>query len=551
MTTVYPPEHHLLRELRFSFEHDAEGRRSRAWMPVVPEICTDRGSAHAGALATLVDVIGGGLAASAAAPGWIATADLTLHIVRGARPGSVVEARADVVRAGRTTVVIEVALLDEQEQHLGLATMSFAVLPRRDTNPEITSIRQSSSTMALPESRLTRPLLEELGVEIVDAAAGVIAVPVDDWCRNSMGAMQGGVVATVAEVAAENALRAATGEPLVVTDLSVTYLGFGRVGPIQSIVDVLAVADGHATSAGRARRHRFREPADDRGAHGRNPGSPVNLDGSATGREVGYYMGVTMRETAELRLEGRAPVAPHLLGPGGGVRTGALLTMLDNVGGLNGGLAALPDGWVVTTNLAARVVDLVHVGPLRLDSKVLRRGRNSVVTDVQIYDEGAPNDDAKEGTGELLVASGILTSAILVPENGPPQWERPLVLDGNHFTAPGLPLIPEWLGVRTAGDHAVEIDLVDELRNPWGILHGGVVATLVDLAAEHATGGGFTTDVVLHYLAPNRVGPVRAEARLVGPRADGTVLRVEVRDIGAERTTALAIVTCTAELRLS
>ncbi len=81
MTAVYPPDNHLLRDLRFSFEHDDEHGRSRAWMPVVPELCTDLGHARAGALATLVDVIGGGLAATAAAPGWIATADLTLHLV--------------------------------------------------------------------------------------------------------------------------------------------------------------------------------------------------------------------------------------------------------------------------------------------------------------------------------------------------------------------------------------------------------------------------------------------------------------------------------------
>ena len=63
-----------------------------------------------------------------------------------------------------------------------------------------------------------------------------------------MGAMQGGVVATVAEVAAETALRAATNEPLVVNDLYVTYLGFGKVGPVRSIVDVLAAADGHGSA---------------------------------------------------------------------------------------------------------------------------------------------------------------------------------------------------------------------------------------------------------------------------------------------------------------
>ena len=84
--------------------------------------------------------------------------------------------------------------------------------------------------------------------EVVDAARGEIDVPVIDWSLNSMGAMQGGVVATVAEVAAETALRAATNEPLVVSDLYVTYLGFGQVGPVRSIVDVLATADGHGSA---------------------------------------------------------------------------------------------------------------------------------------------------------------------------------------------------------------------------------------------------------------------------------------------------------------
>src|SRR3954470_9034260 len=105
---TYPPEQHLLRDLRFSFEHDDGARTSRAWMPVVSELCTDHGHARAGAIATLVDVIGGGLAASAAAPDWIATADLTLHLVRGAPAGSAVEARAAVLRKGRTTVVMDV-----------------------------------------------------------------------------------------------------------------------------------------------------------------------------------------------------------------------------------------------------------------------------------------------------------------------------------------------------------------------------------------------------------------------------------------------------------
>ena len=141
----------------------------------------------------------------------------------------------DVLRAGRTTVVIEVALVDEHERDIGIATMSFAVLPRRDTNPEIASIRQTARRRWRRPSRGSRGRCStSCGVEVRDAARGEIDVPVIEWSLNSMGAMQGGVVATVAEVAAETALRAATNEPLVVTDLYVTYLGFGKVGPVRS-----------------------------------------------------------------------------------------------------------------------------------------------------------------------------------------------------------------------------------------------------------------------------------------------------------------------------
>jgi uncharacterized protein (TIGR00369 family) len=260
--------------------------------------------------------------------------------------------------------------------------------------------------------------------------------------------------------------------------------------------------------------------------------------GSETGREVSRYIRVDLHEVEsaaddELRVEGRAPAAAHVRGPSGGVRGGVLLTLLDNVGGLCGGLAALPGGWVVSTNLSARTVALEHVGPLRIDARVVRQGRTSVLTAVEIHDEGAH---------DALVVDGVLTSAILVPRNGPPNWTRPLVLTAGDEMPEPVPAIREWLGAIDIDGTTVEMPLADALRNPWGILHGGAVASLVDLAAEHVT-GGVTTDVVLHFLAPNRVGPVRAVARPIGSRADGTVSRVEVRDHGADRVTALAIVT--------
>ena len=164
-------------------------------------------------------------------------------------------------------------------------------------------------------------------------------------------------------------------------------------------------------------------------------------------------------------------------------------------------MTALPDGWVVSTNLSARTIRLEHAGPFRIEARVLRQGRASVVTAVEIRDDGA---------GDALVVDGVLTSAILVPQNGPPQWDRPLVLDRRRPAARARARDSRVAAARAPVDATtIEMPLADALRNPWGILHGGAVASLLDLAAEHVT-GGVTTDVVLHFLAPNRVGPVRA-----------------------------------------
>jgi uncharacterized protein (TIGR00369 family) len=235
--TTYPPEQHVLRDLRLTFDVGGDGT-SRAWMPVVPEICGDDGAVRAGALTTLVDVIGGGLAASTVQPNWIATADLTLHVTAAATAGTV-GAEARVLRAGRTTVVIEVELVND-ERPVGLATMSFAVLPRRDTNPDLEAARPSGpSTMATDTSGFTAPLFDMVGIEVVDAAAGVVELPVREWATNTMGALQGGLVGAVVEAAGTAALRRATGRPLVATDLQVTYLSFGRVGPLRTDATVL------------------------------------------------------------------------------------------------------------------------------------------------------------------------------------------------------------------------------------------------------------------------------------------------------------------------
>jgi len=235
---------------------------------------------------------------------------------------------------------------------------------------------------------------------------------------------------------------------------------------------------------------------------------------------------------------GRAPIDPHQRGPGGGLATGGLLTCIDSMGGLLCGLAVLPK-WIVTGSLSVQVLRIRQVGPLGFHGRLLRQGRNSVVCSVDVVDEG---------DGGAPVAEAVVTCAVLDPGGMALDFVRPL-------TVPMPPPVPDPVGVEAffgiePGEGPVtRLQLDDRLRNPWGILHGGAVATLVDVAARRAAAGPdegdlATTGVVVHYLSPLRVGPVEARCTLVGSRADGSVVRVALHDTGAaDRLAALASVT--------
>jgi acyl-coenzyme A thioesterase PaaI-like protein len=238
----YPPAEHILRDLRLTVEHRPDGT-STAWLPVTEHLCHASGAPRAGVLGILVDVVGGGLAAVAVRPDWIATADLTLHLIPRSVGGDV-EAVGRVRRQGRTTVVVDVELRDATDRGggpLGIATMSFAVLPRREDNLVVDQIDQvSRSTMATPDSGFSIPFPDRIGLAVLDETTGSVEVPRDDYIRNSLGAIQGGVMAATAAAGAETALGAACGRPVQAVDLQVTFLALARTGPIRTRTRVLS-----------------------------------------------------------------------------------------------------------------------------------------------------------------------------------------------------------------------------------------------------------------------------------------------------------------------
>jgi uncharacterized protein (TIGR00369 family) len=99
--------------------------------------------------------------------------------------------------------------------------------------------------------------------------------------------------------------------------------------------------------------------------------------------------------------------------------------------------------------------------------------------------------------------------------------------------------LPKFLGLRieevTAGRMVASIDARKEFHNPFGSMHGGIIAGLVD----HVLGAvlypviprGYwaaTTEFKLNYLAPVREGTVRAEANIISMTKRTAVVRVEV-----------------------
>lgn len=227
----YPPEHHVLRDLAIEVQHGRE--RSRAWLPCPPEVCDEQGRVRIGAVATAVDAVCGGMAAIAAAPGWIATADFTLHVLAPLE-ASELEARATVRRAGRTTVVMdaEVVATERPTTPLALGSLTFSVLQRRDSNPVLDAPPAEGEaprrSFLGATNRFTQPVYDACG--FVDHGDGAVEVAVHDYIRNSLGGVQGGVLASLVDAATHSAL----GPGFQTIDFQLTYLALAKEGPLRA-----------------------------------------------------------------------------------------------------------------------------------------------------------------------------------------------------------------------------------------------------------------------------------------------------------------------------
>lgn len=202
-----------------------------------PAILT-HGVVRASVLSYVVDAVAG-ICVDDDPAQWTMTSDMTVRMHPVAAPGRI-SATNTVVRRGRRSTTCRVELLDEGDRPVGSGAIGFTRFPRHEGDPPKPVVEPEQVPRLFGAATpLARPLRDEAGIEVLDAAEGVVQVLVTPHLRNPAGTLQGAMVALLAEAAVEELVETRFGRPVVVTDLDLRYLAQAPVGPVRTRCELL------------------------------------------------------------------------------------------------------------------------------------------------------------------------------------------------------------------------------------------------------------------------------------------------------------------------
>jgi acyl-coenzyme A thioesterase PaaI-like protein len=221
-----------------TFRETGSGGEELVWQVHPREETVHHGVVRLSVLAYAADAVAG-MAVDSNPEVWTFTSDLSIRMRPVPAPERI-DATGRILRQGRRSCVTDANLVDEHGAPVAYATLGFAHVARREGDPpkpDTSMIRDSARWPTF--SPVEEPVRQAAGIEVVDAAAGVVEVSVTPQLCNPAGAMQGAMVALVAEAAAEELLAHRVGGPALVTDMDIRYLAQGRSGPIRTRTEVL------------------------------------------------------------------------------------------------------------------------------------------------------------------------------------------------------------------------------------------------------------------------------------------------------------------------
>ena len=257
ISTVVPnlPQRNSISDLDITTEQ-LSATQARSLSPVTDAVRDSSGAAGLGYFVALVDVNTAMPALCAASPDWIATADLMLHEAAPLVKGPAI-LESNLSRAGSRLIVVGIDIydgdgvsdLDElpdviEHQRVATGLATFARVPAdtsaaSDVFDPLGGIGQRRH-MEPVGGPPTEPLLERIGLTVIDAEHGVVELPNTPYVHNSRGRINGGVLGMVFQGAAEAAAPGYVG-----SDLHIHYLAGARVGPVRTTTDLVRAADDH------------------------------------------------------------------------------------------------------------------------------------------------------------------------------------------------------------------------------------------------------------------------------------------------------------------
>ena len=216
--------------LGVSLAYDAQGRLSGHMEPALA-VC-DRGVVPAYAIVFLVDAAAG-VSIDLDPDSWSFTSDLSVRVPLAPVPAAI-DCTPVEIRGGRRSSTCEAPLVVDGESW-GHCFIGFSRVPRREGDPPKVPFSAGTAERMKHGRPLEEPLRVAGGFRSIDPSHGVVAADLRPDLLNPAGAMQGAMVAGLAETAAQDLadhLRLLGTDVHVVTEIEVRYLAQNRVSPI-------------------------------------------------------------------------------------------------------------------------------------------------------------------------------------------------------------------------------------------------------------------------------------------------------------------------------
>jgi acyl-coenzyme A thioesterase PaaI-like protein len=170
---------------------------------------------------------------------WTLTSDMSVRMRPMPAPGRI-DATNTILRQGRRSATCLVELRTDEGAPIATGAIGFVKTHRKATDPPKPIVPPGQAPLVFHNpATLARPLREEAGIEVINAADGVVQLQVTPDLRNPAGTLQGAMVALLAEAAAEDLMATRFASPMVVTELDLRYLRKAQIGPVRTRTQLL------------------------------------------------------------------------------------------------------------------------------------------------------------------------------------------------------------------------------------------------------------------------------------------------------------------------